>query len=50
MTDETLASIVDMRRLPLGMIDVHDARYQLRPEAIESVFYMVSIYELSTPR
>ncbi|KAI1112635.1 glycoside hydrolase [Nemania sp. NC0429] len=40
MTEQQIAEIVDGRRLPLGMVDVYDRRYQLRPEAIESVFYM----------
>ncbi|KAI0552536.1 glycoside hydrolase [Xylaria curta] len=40
MTEEEIAELVKARRLPLGMVDVYDRRYQLRPEAIESVFYM----------
>ncbi|KAI0876589.1 glycoside hydrolase [Hypoxylon argillaceum] len=40
MTEQQIANIVEGRRLPLGMVDVYDRRYQLRPEAIESVFYM----------
>lgn len=40
MTEQQIAEIVNARRLPLGMVDVYDRRYQLRPEAIESVFYM----------
>lgn len=40
MTEKQIAELVDARRLPLGMVDVYDRRYQLRPEAIESVFYM----------
>ncbi|KAI1812221.1 glycoside hydrolase family 47 protein [Poronia punctata] len=40
MTDKKIAEIIEQRRLPLGMVDVYDKRYQLRPEAIESVFYM----------
>ncbi|KAI1176150.1 glycoside hydrolase [Nemania sp. FL0916] len=43
MTEQQLASIVDARRLPRGMVDVYDRRYQLRPEAIESVFYMLRL-------
>ncbi|KAI1133919.1 glycoside hydrolase family 47 protein [Hypoxylon sp. FL0543] len=40
LSDEQVASIIDMRRLPRGMVDVDDRRYILRPEAIESVFMM----------
>ncbi|KAI1827858.1 glycoside hydrolase [Xylaria intraflava] len=40
MTEKQVAEIIDARRLPRGMVDVRDRRYQLRPEAIESVFYM----------
>ncbi|KAI0396164.1 glycoside hydrolase family 47 protein [Xylariaceae sp. FL0594] len=40
MTDDKVAEIVESQQLPQGMIDVYDRRYQLRPEAIESVFYM----------
>ncbi|KAI1313118.1 glycoside hydrolase [Xylaria venustula] len=40
ITDEEIAELIDARRLPRGMVDVYDRRYQLRPEAIESVFYM----------
>ncbi|KAI0834183.1 glycoside hydrolase family 47 protein [Hypoxylon sp. FL0890] len=40
LSDEQVASIINMRRLPRGMIDVDDRRYILRPEAIESVFMM----------
>jgi len=40
MTDKKIAEIIESRRLPRGMVDVYDRRYQLRPEAIESVFYM----------
>ncbi|KAI1414266.1 glycoside hydrolase family 47 protein [Hypoxylon sp. FL1857] len=40
LSDEQVASIVQMRRLPSGMVDVDDRRYILRPEAIESVFMM----------
>ncbi|KAI0201026.1 glycoside hydrolase [Astrocystis sublimbata] len=40
MTEKEVAEIVDARRLPKGMVDVYDRRYQLRPEAIESVWYM----------
>ncbi|KAI1124802.1 glycoside hydrolase [Nemania abortiva] len=40
MTEQQIARIVEARRLPIGMVDVYDRRYQLRPEAIESVFYM----------
>ncbi|KAJ3577438.1 hypothetical protein NPX13_g3129 [Xylaria arbuscula] len=40
LTKKQIADLVDARRLPLGMVDVYDRRYQLRPEAIESVFYM----------
>ncbi|KAI1262152.1 glycoside hydrolase [Xylariaceae sp. FL1019] len=35
-----VTEIIDSRRLPKGMVDVSDRRYILRPEAIESVFYM----------
>lgn len=38
--DETLQEIADARKLPLGMVDILDRRYILRPEAIESVFLM----------
>ncbi|KAI2643300.1 glycoside hydrolase [Xylaria nigripes] len=40
MTEQQITEIIDNRRLPRGMVDVRDPRYQLRPEAIESVFYM----------
>ncbi|KAI0169472.1 glycoside hydrolase family 47 protein [Hypoxylon sp. FL1284] len=40
MSDEHLQNILDTRRLPRGMVQVDDRRYILRPEAIESVFYM----------
>jgi mannosyl-oligosaccharide alpha-1,2-mannosidase len=40
MTEQEIANIVEARRLPRGMVDVYDRKYQLRPEAIESVFYM----------
>ncbi|KAI0909425.1 glycoside hydrolase [Ustulina deusta] len=40
MTEKQIAHLIDARRLPRGMVDVYDRRYQLRPEAIESVFYM----------
>ncbi|KAI3318186.1 glycoside hydrolase family 47 protein [Xylariaceae sp. AK1471] len=40
MTGQEIANLVEARRLPRGMVDVYDRRYQLRPEAIESVFYM----------
>ncbi|GAP87588.1 putative mannosyl-oligosaccharide alpha--mannosidase [Rosellinia necatrix] len=40
MTEQQIANIVEARRLPQAMVDVYDRRYQLRPEAIESVFYM----------
>lgn len=40
MTEKQIAEIIDSRRLPQAMVDVYDRRYQLRPEAIESVFYM----------
>lgn len=43
MTEQQIADIIDARRLPRGMVDVYDRRYQLRPEAIESVFYMYRI-------
>ncbi|KAI1336138.1 glycoside hydrolase [Xylariaceae sp. FL0016] len=41
MPDERAENIIDTRRLPSGMVDVNDPRYILRPEAIESVFYML---------
>ncbi|KAL1879086.1 hypothetical protein VTK73DRAFT_7412 [Phialemonium thermophilum] len=31
------------RRLPRGMVDIYDAKYALRPEAIESVFILYRI-------
>lgn len=34
---------IEEDRLPPGMVGMHDRRYQLRPEAIESVFYMYRI-------
>ncbi|KAI0805549.1 glycoside hydrolase [Xylaria sp. FL0064] len=40
MTEKEIAELIEARRLPRGMVDVYDRRYQLRPEAIESVFYM----------
>ncbi|KAF2965225.1 hypothetical protein GQX73_g8352 [Xylaria multiplex] len=40
MTEKQIADLIDARRLPRGMVDVYDRRYQLRPEAVESVFYM----------
>ncbi|KAI1771816.1 glycoside hydrolase family 47 protein [Hypoxylon cercidicola] len=40
MSDEHVQHIIDTRRLPPGMVEVDDRRYILRPEAIESVFYM----------
>ncbi|KAI1423743.1 glycoside hydrolase [Xylaria sp. FL1777] len=40
MTEKQIADLIDARRLPRGMVEVYDRRYQLRPEAIESVFYM----------
>ncbi|KAI8627724.1 glycoside hydrolase family 47 protein [Xylariaceae sp. FL1651] len=40
MTDEQIAEMIDTRRLPRGMVDVYNPKYILRPEAIESVFYM----------
>ncbi|KAI0415357.1 glycoside hydrolase [Xylaria grammica] len=40
MTEKQIAELIDARQLPRGMVDVYDRRYQLRPEAIESVFYM----------
>ncbi|TGJ80337.1 hypothetical protein E0Z10_g8432 [Xylaria hypoxylon] len=40
MTEKQIAELIDARRLPRGMVDVYDRRYQLRPETIESVFYM----------
>ncbi|KAI1317019.1 glycoside hydrolase [Xylariaceae sp. FL0255] len=39
-TDAMVADLVKAKRLPPGMVDAYDRRYQLRPEAIESVFYM----------
>ncbi|KAI0852564.1 glycoside hydrolase family 47 protein [Daldinia vernicosa] len=33
-------NIIEARHLPLGMVNVDDRRYLLRPEAIESVFMM----------
>ncbi len=35
-----LEKLVEVRNLPMGMVDVNDRRYILRPEAIESVFMM----------
>lgn len=40
MTEQEIANIVKTHRLPRGMVNVDDRKYQLRPEAIESVFYM----------
>ncbi|KAI0471911.1 glycoside hydrolase [Xylariaceae sp. FL0804] len=40
LSDDEVRSLIDSRRLPEGMVDVNDRRYILRPEAIESVFYM----------
>ncbi|XXH00422.1 t-SNARE affecting a late Golgi compartment protein 2 [Hypoxylon texense] len=40
MSDEHVQRILETRRLPTGMVEVDDRRYILRPEAIESVFYM----------
>ncbi|KAI1436024.1 glycoside hydrolase [Xylaria sp. CBS 124048] len=40
MTEQHVIEMANAHRLPRGMVDVHDRRYQLRPEAIESVFYM----------
>ncbi|KAI6093079.1 glycoside hydrolase family 47 protein [Hypoxylon rubiginosum] len=40
LSDEHLQNIIETRRLPRGMVEVDDRRYILRPEAIESVFYM----------
>ncbi|KAI2609306.1 glycoside hydrolase family 47 protein [Hypoxylon sp. NC1633] len=40
LSDEQIESIITMKRLPRGMVDVDDRRYILRPEAIESVFVM----------
>lgn len=40
---EQAQQIIESRRLPLGFSNVVDSRYYLRPEAIESVFYMYRI-------
>ncbi|KAI4867755.1 glycoside hydrolase family 47 protein [Hypoxylon rubiginosum] len=40
LSDEHVQNILETRRLPPGMVEVDDRRYILRPEAIESVFYM----------
>ncbi|KAI1853567.1 hypothetical protein JX265_004102 [Neoarthrinium moseri] len=39
-SDKQMQDIVDARELPKGMLDIHDRKYILRPEAIESVFLM----------
>ncbi|KAH0382576.1 seven-hairpin glycosidase, partial [Aureobasidium melanogenum] len=40
---EQAQQIIERGRLPLGFAKVVDSRYYLRPEAIESVFYMYRI-------
>jgi Glycosyl hydrolase family 47 len=40
---DEVRGIIKTQRLPLGMVKVHDKRYILRPEAIESVFIMYRI-------
>lgn len=43
-TDATKAdSIIDKERLPKGFTRIPDRRYILRPEAIESIFYMYRV-------
>ncbi|RYP27966.1 hypothetical protein DL767_007431 [Monosporascus sp. MG133] len=37
---DEIEKIIELHDLPLGMVDVPDRRYILRPEAIESVFMM----------
>ncbi|RYP00137.1 hypothetical protein DL766_010553 [Monosporascus sp. MC13-8B] len=37
---DEIEKIIEVHNLPLGMVDVPDRRYILRPEAIESVFMM----------
>ncbi|RYP69525.1 hypothetical protein DL771_006040 [Monosporascus sp. 5C6A] len=37
---DEIEKIIELHNLPLGMVDVPDRRYILRPEAIESVFMM----------
>ncbi|ORY71768.1 glycoside hydrolase [Pseudomassariella vexata] len=39
-SEEQIRGIIEKRRLPLGMTEVNDRKYILRPEAIESVFLM----------
>lgn len=41
--EERVDKIIKDRRLSPGMVDVNDAKYILRPEAIESVFIMYRI-------
>lgn len=41
--EEQAQKIIESRKLPLGFSNVVDSRYYLRPEAIESVFYMYRI-------
>ncbi|KAH8805637.1 glycoside hydrolase [Xylogone sp. PMI_703] len=43
MKTEVANKIIKEDRLPPGVIQIHDSRYILRPEAIESVFYMYRI-------
>ncbi|KAJ2895196.1 seven-hairpin glycosidase [Zalerion maritima] len=38
--EEELVRIAEKKQLPLGMTDVPDRKYILRPEAIEAVFWM----------
>lgn len=40
VTDKSITDLLELRRIPKGMVDVPDRRYILRPEAIESVFLM----------
>ncbi|KAK4461088.1 glycosyl hydrolase family 47-domain-containing protein [Cladorrhinum samala] len=41
--EEYIADKIERERLPKGFITLHDKRYILRPEAIESVWYMYRI-------
>ncbi|KAK3058935.1 hypothetical protein LTR09_000500 [Extremus antarcticus] len=42
-SDESAQQIIAERNLPPGIVDIPDARYSLRPEAIESVFVLYRI-------
>jgi hypothetical protein len=41
--NEKIEDVIRTRNLPLGMVDVSDRRYILRPEAIESVFVLYRV-------